>query len=184
MMRGGLILGLLALAACRDSPPAPAPDPGGDTPLRAEVQPVMGQERRIAILGFGTLDGAGLAAEDRYPARLEAVLRARGLNARVVTMAASDASEVLANQALRPELVIVPPSHPDDPALRAVLARHGVTAILAEMPHTPQQRPELFQPGGSGLSALGVEELAVITRAPVMAALGTDLPLPEPATPN
>ena len=185
-IRAGLFLCLATLAACQESPPAVAPEISTDARVRPEARPIMGQERRITVLTSGLLDGVGLVAEDRYPARLEAVLRARGLNARVVAVYGEDETggfvaalvTAMADPARRPELVILPAGLPVDPALRASLARHETAVIHADLQTTAEQRPELFHPDGHGLSALGIEELAVMTRASVIAALGNSPPPP------
>ena len=78
----------LALAACgADAPAGDAPPPAEASATRAaaeETLPVMGEER--VILGFGDslMAGYQLEEDEGYPERLEAVLRTRGVNARVV----------------------------------------------------------------------------------------------------
>ena len=75
----------LALAACGDAaPPQPEATPSRQAEAPAE-QPgeVSGQERRILAFGDSLFAGYGLAEHEGYPERLEAALRARGINARV-----------------------------------------------------------------------------------------------------
>ena len=83
-MRASSIIPALALAACgqAEAPVAEA-EYGADQPLE-ELLPVMGPER--VILGFGDSLMAGYQLEEQegYPERLEAVMRARGVNARII----------------------------------------------------------------------------------------------------
>jgi acyl-CoA thioesterase-1 len=60
-----------------------APPPPKPAATRAAELPVMGQELRIVALGDSLFTGYGLENGQSYPARLEAALRARGLNARI-----------------------------------------------------------------------------------------------------
>lgn len=81
--RGAVIVGTaVLLAACGDdAPPAPA-----ETAQPREAAPqaeVTGEERRILAFGDSLFAGYGLATDEGYPERLEAALRARGINARV-----------------------------------------------------------------------------------------------------
>lgn len=75
----------LALGACSGeaeeaaSPPAAAEAAGEALP----AIPVMGPERRIIAFGDSLFAGYGLDPTQSYPARLEAALRAKGVNARI-----------------------------------------------------------------------------------------------------
>ncbi len=71
------------LSACGAAAPVAEPVTEADTPIE-EVLPVMGPER--VILGFGDSLMAGYQLEEAqgYPERLEAVMRRRGVNARVI----------------------------------------------------------------------------------------------------
>jgi acyl-CoA thioesterase-1 len=73
----------LALAACGAAAPASEPMEEVEAPIE-EVLPLMGPER--VILGFGDslMAGYNLEEDQGYPERLEAVLRTRGVNARVI----------------------------------------------------------------------------------------------------
>ena len=86
----GLVAGMaLALSGCGsgDAPKAPpSQQPGAEAP--PEV-PVMGEEQRIFALGDSLFAGYGLRPEESYPMRLEAALRARGINARMVNAGVS-----------------------------------------------------------------------------------------------
>lgn len=69
------------LGACGSGQPAtPAPSQAASA---APDLPVMGDELRIVALGDSLFAGYGLEPGQSYPARLEAALRARGLNARI-----------------------------------------------------------------------------------------------------
>lgn len=134
---------LLALAACGQAQPPAARERIADPEAGGDVLPVMGQERRIAVLAKGIIDGTGLAAEERYPARLEAALRARGVNARVTVVAsAAQAEEARAELLVAPERIeagelrlIVPAMKVPDPLLQPD-QRHplpqGVEELVAQ----------------------------------------------------
>ncbi|WP_271438377.1 arylesterase [Pontixanthobacter luteolus] len=70
---------------------APAPAPAETTAARggAAEMPVMGPERRILAFGDSLFAGYNVASEDSYPAKLEAAMRGRGVNARVVNAGVS-----------------------------------------------------------------------------------------------
>ena len=81
------ILAAVWLAGCGESPNADQPR---EVPEPAEVEtPVMGPERRILAFGDSLFAGYNVAKEDAYPAKLEAALRAQGINARVQNAAVS-----------------------------------------------------------------------------------------------
>lgn len=81
--RGGTIGAVaLLLAGCADEPPpVPAEREAGSE--RAPQAQVTGEERRILAFGDSLFAGYGLAPDEGYPEKLEAALRARGINARV-----------------------------------------------------------------------------------------------------
>lgn len=93
--RGWSIIGvcgasLLALAACSEAagdsaPAAPAAAAGAELP----AIPVMGPERRILAFGDSLFAGYGLKDGESYPARLEAALRAKGVNAAITNAGVS-----------------------------------------------------------------------------------------------
>lgn len=78
-------LGALALAACSDGAgdAARAPGAGEDGAAALPAIPVMGPERRIIAFGDSLFAGYGLDPAQSYPARLEAALRAKGVNAAI-----------------------------------------------------------------------------------------------------
>jgi len=78
--------------------------------------PVMGPERPILAFGDSLLAGYGLDDGDSYPAKLEAALRARGVNARLTNAGISGETTgqglqrlaaTLDAQTAKPDLVIV-----------------------------------------------------------------------------
>ncbi|WP_271077202.1 arylesterase [Aurantiacibacter sp. MUD61] len=73
----------LTLSACESEAPVAEPETSLDEPIE-EALPVMGPER--VILGFGDslMAGYQLPEEQGYPEKLEAVMRTRGINARVI----------------------------------------------------------------------------------------------------
>lgn len=80
----------LALGSC-GSEPAEAPAPPraeAASPTNAEV-PLSGPERHILAFGDSLFAGYNVAKEESYPARLEAALRARGINAHVTNAGVS-----------------------------------------------------------------------------------------------
>lgn len=79
--------GALALASCGSEPAeVPATDaPAGGEFAEGELAiPVMGEEVRVLAFGDSLFAGYGLEEDEGYPEKLEAALRARGINARVV----------------------------------------------------------------------------------------------------
>jgi len=89
----GTGLALLALAACGDAaedatvPPASGAAQGSGE--GAPPVPVMGPERTIVAFGDSLFAGYGLDPAQSYPARLEAALRAKGVNARIANAGVS-----------------------------------------------------------------------------------------------
>jgi acyl-CoA thioesterase I len=83
----------LALSACGSSDaPKPAPRDKQSHHASADAPPevpVMGEEQRIFALGDSLFAGYGLRPEESYPMRLEAALRARGINARMTNAGVS-----------------------------------------------------------------------------------------------
>ncbi len=80
-----LSLAVMALAGCGSQAPAPQPSAAAET-LEA---PIMGQEQQIVALGDSLFAGYGLEPGQSYPARLEAALRVRGINARIMNAGVS-----------------------------------------------------------------------------------------------
>ncbi len=144
----GLMVAVLALAGCGAEPVAEAPErraAGGDGAAaavgsRAEMS---GPERRILAFGDSLFAGYGLEEGESYPARLEAVLRERGVNARVSNAGVSGDTTaagrqrlgfVLDNEKRVPDLVIVELGGND--LLRGLppeQTRENLDAMLAEL---------------------------------------------------
>jgi acyl-CoA thioesterase-1 len=103
----------------------------------------MGPERRILAFGDSLFAGYNLAAGEGYPAKLEASLRARGINARLIDGAVSgDTSAaglarlefLLDNQSEPPELVLVELGGNDLlRGLSPIETRANLAAILQEL---------------------------------------------------
>lgn len=158
------LAGLLLLTACgsEDKPAAP-PSPGAMSEEALEV-PVMGRERRIVALGDSLFAGYGVERDESYPVRLEAALRARGVNARIANAGVSGDTTAgglqrlaftLDSQKEPPELVIVclggndllrglPPeeTRANLDAILAELKRRGIRALLMGMLAPPNLGPE------------------------------------------
>lgn len=89
-----LVMGaaLLALAGCggaADEASAPVGAEAGADRAALPAVPVMGPERRIIAFGDSLFAGYGVDPRDSYPAKLEAALRAKGVNAKVVNAGVS-----------------------------------------------------------------------------------------------
>ncbi len=80
-----VLLSLIVTAGCSDAAPPPAPGPSA----AASELAVVGAEVRILALGDSLFTGYGLENGQSYPARLEAALRARGINARIANAGVS-----------------------------------------------------------------------------------------------
>lgn len=111
---------VLGLAACSSEAPIPEPsatDRAQFAPPGEEALPVMGPERRVLAVGDSLFAGYGLSSPaESYPARLEAALRAKGINARIQNAGVSGDTSgagaqrfafVLKSQPVKPDLVIV-----------------------------------------------------------------------------
>lgn len=128
MIRQALVaLMALALAACGGDAPAGQgenaggrPGPGReallDEPLLDEPLPVMGPERTVLAFGDSLFAGYNLNEGEGFPHRLEAALRARAINARVIDAGVSGDTTaagrqrlafVLDNAGTAPDLAIV-----------------------------------------------------------------------------
>ncbi len=105
----------LALAACGQGGEEAAAPAEADRAALPAV-PVMGAERRIVAFGDSLFAGYGLDPRDSYPSKLEAALRAKGVNAKVVAAAVSGDTSAAGLQRLQftldsqqasPELLIL-----------------------------------------------------------------------------
>lgn len=84
---GPVMACVLALGACKPEAAAPVSEVASSAASAGPV--VAGPERHIVALGDSLLAGYGLRPEEAYPVRLEAALRAGGVNARVVNAGVS-----------------------------------------------------------------------------------------------
>jgi acyl-CoA thioesterase-1 len=134
---------LALLAACGRSdepPPAPPTQTSADAP--PEI-PVMGAERHLLAFGDSLFTGYGLKPGEGYPERLEAALRAKGINARIANAGVSGDTTAgalqrlaftLDNQPTRPELVLISLGGNDMlRGLPASATRANLDAILTEL---------------------------------------------------
>ena len=142
--RGLAVVLALTLAACGDAPGAPAVE-ASRTPVVAPEQPQApsGAERRILAFGDSLFAGYGLDDGQGYPDVLQAALRERGINARVIDAGVSGDTTaaglqrigfVLDAQDVPPELAIVELGGND--LLRGISpaeTRDNLTAILTEL---------------------------------------------------
>lgn len=81
-----LMLAMALLGGC--SRDAPAPQPAAETTTAPQPAP-QGPEVRIVALGDSLFAGYGLDQGQSYPARLEAALRGRGINATIMNAGVS-----------------------------------------------------------------------------------------------
>lgn len=107
------------------------------------LPPIMGPERRILALGDSLFAGYGLAPGEGYPERLEAALRAKGINARMANAGVSGDTSAAGMQRLAfvldaqkppPDLVVI--SLGGNDMLRGLApeqTRTNLDAILSEL---------------------------------------------------
>ncbi len=84
-------LAVFALAACGGEAPVEAPEGSEPTQNISEesLVPVMGPERNIVAFGDSLFAGYGVGLENSYPTKLEAAMRARGINVVMANAAVS-----------------------------------------------------------------------------------------------
>jgi acyl-CoA thioesterase-1 len=97
-----LALALLLLAACGDAArdAAPAGEVAADGRPALPAIPVMGPERVIIAFGDSLFAGYGVDPRDAYPEKLEAALRAKGINADVINAGVSGDTTAAGRQRL------------------------------------------------------------------------------------
>ncbi|MGB7374000.1 arylesterase [Pontixanthobacter sp.] len=168
------------LTACGGEP-ATAPDTAReDAAAQAALQqPVMGPERRILAFGNSLFAGYNVAQTDSYPAKLEAAMRAQGINARVTGAGVSGDTTAAGLQRLaftldtqqeKPELFILELGgndllrgiQPDQTranlaAMLDELQKRGIPVLLMGMRAPPNYGPE-FQAQFDGLYPALAEE--------------------------
>ncbi len=161
----GILAGSLALAACSNEAPPVQEREAQAAEAPSADQPVMGPERRVLAFGDSLFAGYNVDAADSYPAKLEAALRAKGVNARVTNAGVSgDTSSAglqrfaftLDAQEETPELVIIelggndllrglPPAQTRDnlDSMLAETKRRGIPTLLMGM-RAPPNMGEAF----------------------------------------
>ena len=152
----------LALAGCGS--PAPQPEPAPSEQVAAEPAPVSGLERRILAFGNSLFAGYNLEDGESYPARLEAALRERGIDARIANAGVSGDTTAAGLQRLAftldaqeraPDLVIIELGgndllrglSPDETeanlsAMLDILAERDIPVLLMGMRSPPNYGPE------------------------------------------
>jgi acyl-CoA thioesterase-1 len=152
----------LALAACGGE--APAPQPSRSENVAAEAVPVTGPERHVLAFGDSLFAGYEVERSESYPARLEAALRERGIDARVTNAGVSGDTSAAGRQRLAfvldglketPDLAIVelggndllrglPPeqTRANLAAILEELKRRGIPVLLMGMRSPPNPGPE------------------------------------------
>lgn len=155
------IFAVVLLAACGTEAPAPRESGGADSSAQA---PVTGPERRIVAFGDSLFAGYNVDKEDSYPAKLEAALRSRGINARVSNAGVSGDTTAAGLQRIaftldaqekKPDLVIVelggndllrnlPPAETraNLSAILDELAKRNIPVLLMGMRAPPNLGPE------------------------------------------
>lgn len=158
------ILPLPALAACGGDAPAPEPTESVAAPAAAAAAEVAGPERHILAFGDSLFAGYGLGEDEGYPEKLEAALRARGINAQVTDAGVSGDTTAAGRQRIgfvldsleqKPDLALVELGGNDllrglsPTAARANLAaildelrKRGIPAVLFGMRAPPNAGPE------------------------------------------
>lgn len=98
----GAVFSLAACGETTNDTAAPPPSQTADEPVALDPIPVMGEEVRIVAFGDSLFAGYGLkdAEGDSYPAKLEAALRSRGVNARVSNAGVSGDTSAAGRQRL------------------------------------------------------------------------------------
>lgn len=112
-----IVLSALALAACdSDQTSMKRSIEGAEQSDAASDQSVTGPERRILAFGDSLFAGYGVGLEHSYPAKLEAAMRAQGINVRVTNAAVSGETSAagaqrlpfaLDGQKVKPDLVLL-----------------------------------------------------------------------------
>ncbi|HVR90997.1 MAG TPA: arylesterase [Novosphingobium sp.] len=123
-----LMVGALALAGCNSETPATK---GAARQSGGPAIAVQGDEQRILAIGDSLFAGYGLKPGESYPARLEAALRATGVNARITNAGVSGDTSA----DIRQRLAFTLDNQPSPPAL--VIVELGGNDLLRALP--PEQ---------------------------------------------
>lgn len=143
-----VLAGLLLLGGCGGEGAAPeASESAGplvtDSADPSPEIPLVGKERRLLAFGDSLFTGYGLKPGEGYPERLEAALRAKGINARIANAGLSGDTTsgalqrlafTLDNQSRPPDLVVISLGGNDMlRGLPAAETRANLDAILTEL---------------------------------------------------
>ncbi len=158
----------IVLAACgSEADVAEAPTGAQPTATAAVQTPVAGPERRILAFGDSLFAGYGLEKGQGYPERLEAALRAAGVNAHMTNAGISGDTTAAGRQRLaftldaqeaKPDLVILElggndmlrgispaDTRANFDAMLAELQQRGIPVLLMGMRAPPNYGPEYQQ---------------------------------------
>ncbi len=162
--RLGAIVLMLALGGCDAAAPADAPVRTAEARVDRPATPVAGPERLVLAFGDSLYAGYGLRPGQSLPDALQADLRARGVNARVVNAGVSGDTTAAGRQRLvfaldslarKPDLVLLGLGGNDvlrqiDPsetranltAMLDTLKERGVPVVLTGMMAPPNLGPD------------------------------------------
>ncbi len=110
------VLTMLLLASCGQEKTKDAPQAVVANVVAPPDVPVMGPELRVLAFGDSLFAGYGVKSSESYPAKLEAALRARGVNARIANAGVSGDTTAgglerldftLSSQSQPPQLAII-----------------------------------------------------------------------------
>lgn len=171
------IVAALALAACGGEAPQREPAPAAEQTV--DAVPVTGPQRHILAFGDSLFAGYNVAKEESYPARLEAALRAQGLDAQVANAGVSGDTTAAGLQRLAftldsqeetPDLVILELGgndllrglSPEETkanlaSMLDILKQRGIPVLLMGMRAPPNYGPEFQQAFDALYPALAAE---------------------------
>ena len=138
------------LGACGQGAPAPAPSEVAVAEALPEL-PVMGPPVRVLALGDSLFAGYGLEPGESYPARLEAALRARGINAQIMNAGVS--GDTTAGGLQRLDFTL---SSMDPPPALAIISLGGNDMLRALPPEQTRQNLDAI------LTTLGERKVKVV----------------------
>jgi acyl-CoA thioesterase-1 len=172
----------LVLTACGSEAPVPAPSPSPS--IAVATVPVTGPARHILAFGDSLFAGYGVERGESYPAKLEAALRGRGIDATVTNAGVSGDTSAAGRQRLAfvldaaekaPDLAIVelggndllrglPPAETraNLAAILTELDRRKIPVLLMGMRSPPNPGPEYQQAFDAIYPALAREHDAAL----------------------